>query len=182
MLSQYKVLDVTGRRGAMAGYLLAMHGAQVTRVVTDADPDDDGPYLTSTGGVGRAAVDASFGRGKQTLVLDGDRARQRERLRELIAEADVLLESWTPGERADWGLDPATTAALAPRLVHASLTPFGIDGPKAAWAATDLTIMASASPLAVTGDRDRAPVRMSIPQAHSFAGAAAAGAVLLALF
>ena len=42
--------------------------------------------------------------------------------------------------------------------------------------------MASASPLAVTGDRDRPPVRMSLPQAFSFGGAAAAGAVLVALF
>ena len=62
------------------------------------------------------------------------------------------------------------------------MTAFGSDGPKSDWAATDLTVMASASPLAVTGDRDRPPVRMSLPQAFSFGGAAAAGAVLVALF
>ena len=61
------------------------------------------------------------------------------------------------------------------------MTPFGLDGPKADWPATDLTVLASACQLAVTGDPDRAPVRTAVPQAWLHAGAEAAGAALLAL-
>jgi crotonobetainyl-CoA:carnitine CoA-transferase CaiB-like acyl-CoA transferase len=62
-----------------------------------------------------------------------------------------------------------------------SITPFGQDGPKAAFAATDLTLLAAGGPLALTGDEDRAPVRLSVPQAWLHAGAEAAVGALVAL-
>ena len=124
----------------------------------------------------------AFGRGKRSVALDLADEADRARFDELLRGADVLLESWSNAQRQALGLTPEQTAARNPRLVHATISPFGIDGPRADWAATDLTIMASASPLAVTGDRDRPPVRMSLPQSYSFGAAAAAGAVLIALY
>jgi crotonobetainyl-CoA:carnitine CoA-transferase CaiB-like acyl-CoA transferase len=62
-----------------------------------------------------------------------------------------------------------------------SVTPFGQDGPKARWAATDLTLYAASGGLALTGDPDRAPLRVSVPQIWAHAATTAAAGALLAL-
>ena len=72
-------------------------------------------------------------------------------------------------------------AKINPALVYVSITPFGQDGPKANYAATDLIVEAAAGNLALQGDDDRPPVRLSVPQAFLHAGAEAAGAALIAL-
>lgn len=182
MLSSVRVLDLTDPQCRLAGHVLAQHGADVVLLESPSGPGAAG---TSAAGPSSAPGDewrTAFARGTRSVALDRHDPGAIARLRALLARADVLIESFTPSERASLGLTPEETTALYPRLVHASITPFGIDGPRAGWAATDLTVMASASPLAVTGDRDRPPVRMSVPQAFSFGAAAAAGAVLIALY
>ena len=67
-----------------------------------------------------------------------------------------------------------TSPPVNPALIYVSITPFGQDGPKARWAATDLTVLAAGGPLILTGDDDRAPVRLPVPQAFLHAGAEAA--------
>ncbi|MPY96076.1 MAG: hypothetical protein GEV08_24355 [Acidimicrobiia bacterium] len=62
------------------------------------------------------------------------------------------------------------------------MTPFGLTGPKAHWEATDLTLFASGCTLSLTGDEDRAPVRISVPQAWYHTAGDAAGAALIALW
>jgi len=180
VLSPYRVLDCTDNQAAICGYLLAQHGAEVIRVEPPGGSPLRalGPWLAD----GTSAVAAAFGRGTRSITLDLHDPVDRARFDELLARSDVLVENWTRSERAALRLTPAETATAHPGLVHASISPFGLDGPKADWEATDLTVMAAASPLAVTGDRDRAPVRMSVPQAFCFAGGAAAGAIGIALF
>jgi crotonobetainyl-CoA:carnitine CoA-transferase CaiB-like acyl-CoA transferase len=68
------------------------------------------------------------------------------------------------------------------RLVHVSITAYGEDGPKARWAATDLTIAAACGFMSLTGDEDRPPVRISAEQVFLHAGLEAVAAVLAALF
>ena len=63
-----------------------------------------------------------------------------------------------------------------------SITPFGQDGPKASYADSDLVILAAGGPLVLTGDDDRPPVRLSVPQAYPHASAAAAAAAMIALY
>jgi crotonobetainyl-CoA:carnitine CoA-transferase CaiB-like acyl-CoA transferase len=64
--------------------------------------------------------------------------------------------------------------------VYVSITPFGQDGPKATYADSDLVILAAGGPLTLTGDDDRPPVRLSVPQAYSHASGQAAVAALIA--
>ena len=98
----------------------------------------------------------------------------------LAKTADFLIESFAPGEMARRGLGFARLAEVNPALIVVSITPFGQDGPKAGWAATDLTLLASGGPLALTGDEDRPPVRIAVPQAYLHAGAEAAVGALVA--
>ncbi|MPY93439.1 MAG: CoA transferase, partial [Acidimicrobiia bacterium] len=186
MLSPYRVLDMTGERGHFAGYLLAALGADVVVVEPPrgSSARRAGPFVDGPGpepGPERSLAQFAYDRGKRSVVLDLDGAEGRAHFEALLAGADVLLESASPEERDRWGLAPGNLEGPNPALVHVSITPFGTEGPKAAWVATDLTIMASATPLAVTGDTDRPPVRVTVPQAFAFAGAAAAGAALIAL-
>src|SRR6185436_12760265 len=77
--------------------------------------------------------------------------------------------------------DRAAVGAANPGLVHVSVTAFGTDGPKAGWAASDLTVLAAGCAQALNGDSDRAPVRTAVPQAWLHAGAEAAVGALLGL-
>jgi crotonobetainyl-CoA:carnitine CoA-transferase CaiB-like acyl-CoA transferase len=77
--------------------------------------------------------------------------------------------------------DLAVLRAANPALVTVSLSPFGASGPKAGWAATDLTLAAAAGQMSVTGDRDRPPVRISVPQVWANAATEAACGALIAL-
>ena len=74
-------------------------------------------------------------------------------------------------------------AAVNDALVHVSITPFGETGPKARWASSDLTLLAASGALALTGDKDRAPVRFGpAAQAWYHGAAEAAQAALIALY
>ena len=169
MFEAYRILDLTDHRGAMAGNILGSLGAEVVLV--------EGP-----GGRGRGrgpvAADGTslewwaLRRGAKSIVI-----RNHDELLSLVASADVLIESPDPG----LALDVAEISALNPSLVHATITPFGASGPKAGWAASDLTIAAASCQAAITGDSDRAPVRISVPQAWLHAGGQAATGIALAL-
>ena len=161
MLSAYRVLDLTDHRGHMAGYILAGLGAEVLLV----EPPGGSPARQRGDGFEWWA----FNRGKSSVVC-----ASHAELLDLVRDADVLIET-------DAAFDPAQLAAVNPRLVHVTITAFGSDGPKADWAASDLTVAAAGCALALTGDSDRAPVRTAVPQAWLHAGAEAAGGALLAL-
>ena len=79
-------------------------------------------------------------------------------------------------------MDLAGLRAANPRLVTVSVGAFGGDGPKAGWSATDLIVLAAGGQLVLTGDADRAPVRISLPQAWLHAAAEAAVGGLVALW
>ncbi len=161
MLSVYRVLDFTDHRGQVAGFILAALGAEVILV----EPPGGNPARQRGDGLEWWA----YSRGKASVVCQTD-----DELHELIRGADVLLESGPQFDRA-------AMATLNPALVHVTVSAFGSDGPKSDWAASDLTIVAAACALALTGDSDRAPVRTAVPQAWLHAGAEAACGALLAL-
>jgi crotonobetainyl-CoA:carnitine CoA-transferase CaiB-like acyl-CoA transferase len=184
MLRPYRVLDCTDDRGHLAGFMLAQLGADVILVEPPAgSPARRRPPFVA--GDGEPGTDgspslwhAAYNRGKRSVVVDLDGAGGRRHFDRLVAGADVLLWSGRPGD-LPFDLDEVTAAH--PRLVVGALTPFGLDGPKANWHETDLTVCASACQLALTGDTDRPPLRCGVPQAYGHAGADLAVGVLLAL-
>ena len=107
-------------------------------------------------------------------MLDPESPSDRDDLLRLVDGADVLVESGTPGGMERLGLGFEELARRNPALVYVSVTPFGQTGPKARWAASDLTVFAASGALWLMGDEDRAPVRISVPQSYLHAGAEAA--------
>jgi crotonobetainyl-CoA:carnitine CoA-transferase CaiB-like acyl-CoA transferase len=160
MLSAYRVLDATDHRGQVAGMILAGLGAEVLLV----EPPDGAAHRHRGDGLEFWA----YNRGKQSVVCDGP-----DDVLELVRTADVLIDN---GQ-----FDRDVVAGRNPALVHVTVTAFGSDGPKASWAASDITILAAGCAQALTGDADRAPVRTSVPQGWLHAGAEAAVGALVAL-
>lgn len=183
MLSHIRVLDLTDRGAGLCGQMLADLGADVRLLEPPGGAASRrlGPFADDVAHPDASLVFWSVHRGKRSEALDAASADGRARLHALLAEADVLIEDFTPSARSAAGLEPGAVAERAPHLVHVSITPFGADGPKADWAATDLTVTASSMALHLTGDHDRPPLTATVPQAFLNAGAEAAVATMVAL-
>jgi len=150
-LTGLRVLDLTDESGRLAGKLLAELGADVVRLRRGVA----GAPLPGAAGARGGVLDWWYDGGTRALPLDLDDPRACDALRELVARADVLLEAEPPGRLARLGLGFDDLARVQPRLAHVSLTPFGADGPRAHWQASDLVAGALAGVLAVTGTPDR---------------------------
>ena len=183
MMDGIRVLDLSDERGQLCGMMLADLGAEVVCI----EPPEGskarrhGPFADSIRDPEKSLFWWSYARSKKSAVVDLETETGREQLKALAARFDVVIETETPGRMASMGLGYQDLAALNPGLILVSITPFGQDGPKADWPATDLTVLASGGPLWLTGDHDRAPVRVRVPQAFNHASCEAAVAVLVAL-
>jgi crotonobetainyl-CoA:carnitine CoA-transferase CaiB-like acyl-CoA transferase len=182
VLSPYRVLDLTDTRAELGPMMLADLGADVIKI----EPPGGSPSR-------RAAPIASglppetpslrfhaFNRNKRSVTLDLDTDGGRAAFRRLAATADFLFENDRPGAMAARGLGYDELRAVNPRLVYVAITPFGQDGPYAGHLATDLTLAAMGGMIAINGDSDRPPVRISVPQAWYHAAAESAVAAMVA--
>ena len=184
-LTGIRVTDVTTTLGELAGRLLADLGAEVIKVeppggcaARHMPPFDERPE--SAGGV-PSLYWAATGLGKRSVVLDLEDRADRDQLLRLIDRSDVFIESFAPGHIASLGLGFAELAERNPRLVYASVSPFGQDGPKAHHPATDLTLEAAGGRLSMQGEGDRPPIPVGYPQASFHAAAQAAADIVVAL-
>jgi crotonobetainyl-CoA:carnitine CoA-transferase CaiB-like acyl-CoA transferase len=184
MLSRCRVLDLTTERGFLCGQILGDLGADVVKV----EPRDGvaarhaGPFLRDTPGPDNAIGWLAFNRNKRGITVDLEHPEGRSLMQRLAGKADLLIESENPGVMASRSLDYQSLNKLNPALVYVSITPFGQDGPKASYLDSDLIVMAASGVLILYGDEDRAPIRMSVPQAYLHASADAAGAALIAFY
>ena len=182
MLSPYRVLDLTNERGLLCGQMLADLGADVIQIEPPGGSSARriGPFAKDERDPERSLFWWAYARNKRGVVLDLESEAGRERLRKLAAGADFLIESGTPGRMATLGLGYEDLAAVNPALVYVSITPFGQEGPKAGWADSDLILMAAGGHAYLSGEAERPPVRLRVPQAHAHAGADAAVGALIA--
>jgi crotonobetainyl-CoA:carnitine CoA-transferase CaiB-like acyl-CoA transferase len=183
LLSGVRVLDLTDERAELAGRVLADLGADVLKI----EPPDGvssrrrPPFDERSGSKTESLYWASVGVGKRSVVLDIMTLGGAEKLRELARRADVLIESAEPGSLGALGLGEVSLRKLNPRLIYASVTPYGQLGPKATWASNELTLEAAGGRLALQGDGDRPPLPIGYPQAYFHAGAQAAADIIIAL-
>ena len=180
MLSPYRVIDCTDDGGQLAGLMLAQLGAEVVLIEPPGGSTARHrvPFAGDQPGAETGLWHWAYNRGKQSVALDLHTGAGREQFSALAAGADVLLWSGQPGEMP-FSYDEL--AAINAQLVVVAMTPFGLDGPKAGWAATDLIICASACQAALTGNSDLPPLRWGSPQAYLHGAADMAVAALVGL-
>ena len=157
------VVDLTQYvTGPYCTQVLADLGANVIKV----EPTGSGDVYRRQGPVFAAGESASFlalNRGKASVTLDLASRSDRQRLEEIIAGADVLVENARPGALRKHGLDYSSLSARHRRLIYCSMSAFGERGPLAAEAGYDLTVQATAGLLALTGHPGSGPARIPIP-------------------
>ena len=164
--------------GPYATFLMAAAGATVIKV----EPPS-GESLRRRSVVGGAALPFAMLNGcKQSIVLDLKSADGKAALRGLVQDADVIAENFAPGTMARLGLGHETLQALNPRLIYASSSGYGSDGPYRDYPAMDLTIQAMSGVMTTTGFPDRPPVKAGPALCDFFAGVHLYGAIATALY
>ena len=182
-LAGLRVLDLCDQKGALAGKLLAGLGADVILV----EPPDGSPlraippFWQGVPDPERSLFFWFYAAAKRSITLDWTRPRGTELLRQLAAEADVLLESEAPGRLANLGCGSLELRKKNPRLIVASITPFGQRGPYRGWRASDTVAQAMGGMLFVNGRADGPPLRSLGLQAYHQAGIFACIGVVSAL-
>jgi crotonobetainyl-CoA:carnitine CoA-transferase CaiB-like acyl-CoA transferase len=189
-LAGIRVLDLSRvLAGPWCTQLLADLGAQVLKIEKPGAGDDTrhwGPPWHEIGGEKVAAYFLSANRGKRSAALDISTGKGAELVRRLAGHSDVVVENFKVGGLARFGLDAASLRELNPRLVFASITGFGQDGPYAGRAGYDYIIQAMGGLMSVTGKPDTEPggepMRVGVAVADLFTGMYTAVAIVSALY
>ncbi|RYY68157.1 MAG: CoA transferase, partial [Comamonadaceae bacterium] len=165
-LSRYKVLDLTiARAGPTAVRLLADWGADVTRV--EAPPPQDRGSVT---GRRRNSDEQNLHRNKRSLCLDLKSPRGAEVLKRLIAQSDVVVENFRSVVKERLGLTYEQLRKTNPRIILASISGFGQDGPYSDRPGVDQIVQGMCGLSSVTGEPGRGPVRVGIAISDTTAG------------
>ena len=163
-LAHLTVLDLSRvLAGPWCTQLLADFGATVIKIERPGAGDDTRhwapPYLRDAAGndTTEAAYYLACNRGKLSVAVDFTRPEGQAIIRDLARGSDVLIENFKVGGLAKYGLHHAALRDVNPRLVYASITGFGQDGPYAERAGYDFIIQGISGFMSVTGERDGAP-------------------------
>ncbi|RDD70453.1 CaiB/BaiF CoA transferase family protein [Paracoccus versutus] len=163
--------------GPWIGQTLADLGAEVIKV--EAPEGDDTrrwgpPFIERPRADGTTERVAAYfhaaNRGKRSVTCDFNDPADLERLRALIDQADVVIENFKLGGLRKFGLDYETLSARNPRLVYASITGFGQDGPRAAQPGYDFLIQGMSGIMDLTGDPAGEPQKVGVAWIDIFTG------------
>jgi crotonobetainyl-CoA:carnitine CoA-transferase CaiB-like acyl-CoA transferase len=180
-----RVIDVTHvLAGPFAAYQLAVLGADVIKVEHPDDPDQSRQSGTDRD-LNRRQMGTAFltqASNKRSIALDLKREADRDILKQLAATADVFVENYRPGAFEALGLGYAALAAINPRLIYASFSAFGQEGPRASQTAYDHVIQATSGIMAMTGTEAVNPIKFGSPAIDYATGMTGAFALSAALF
>jgi len=189
-LDGIKVLDLSRvLAGPWCTQLLADLGAEVTKIERPGTGDDTrhwGPPWHGEGDARVAAYFLSCNRGKKSAAIDFARPEGAALVRTLAGKADVVVENFKVGGLRKFGLDSQSLRAANPRLIYASITGFGQDGPYAERAGYDFIIQGMGGMMSVTGLPDGepggGPMRAGVAIADIFTGMYTCVAILASLY
>lgn len=150
--------------GPWIGQSLADLGAEVIKI--EAPQGDDtrawGPPFIERDGDTSAAYFYAANRGKQSITADFRTPEGQKTVRDLVAEADILIENFKVGGLKKYGLDYDSLRHINPRLIYCSVTGFGQDGPYATRPGYDFLIQGMSGLMSVTGEPDGAPQKVGV--------------------
>ena len=190
LLAGIRVLDLSRvLAGPWCTQLLADLGAEVIKIERPGVGDDTrhwGPPWHGEGDERVAAYFLSANRGKKSAAIDFSKPEGAALVRKLAQECDVVVENFKVGGLRKFGLDAESLRAANPRLIVASITGFGQDGPYAERAGYDFIIQGMGGMMSITGLPDDqpggGPLRVGVAVVDLFTGMYTASAILAALF
>jgi len=179
-LTGIRVVDLTRVLGGpYCTQILADHGAEVLKIEPPAGDETRGwgpPFIEDT-----AAYFMGVNRNKKGLVADLSTEGGQLFLRELLSQADVLIENFKPGTLEKWGLGKDALQKAFPQLIHCCISGFGADGPLGGLPGYDACAQALCGLMSVNGEKGGAPTRVGLPVVDMVTGLNAAIGVLLAV-
>ena len=182
LLKGFRMLDLADEKGAICGKIFADMGVDVIKVepLEGCSTRRIPPFLEDREGPDRSLYAIAYHAGKRSITLNLESADGRGLLEQLVKHADFIVEAFPLGYLESLGLGYATFDRLNPRIIHASITPFGDKGPAKDYKAADITTWAAGGMMFLMGEEGRPPLQMAQPQAGLHAGAEAAVASLIA--
>jgi crotonobetainyl-CoA:carnitine CoA-transferase CaiB-like acyl-CoA transferase len=185
-LSDVKILDLTHYiAGPYCTKLLADHGADVVKVEKPGQGDGArrvGPFLSDDPDPEKSGLFLYLNTNKKSITLNLKADTGVKVFKELVREADILVESFRPGVMARLGLDYETLEKMNPRLVMTSISNFGQSGPYRDYKSAHLVESALAGWLYVVGEPNREPVQTGGWLSQYVAGLVAATGTMTALY
>ena len=180
-LDNIVVLDLTrALAGPFCSMVLGDLGADVIKIEMPGRGDDarswGPPFIDGSGG-----AFIGFNRNKRSVTLDLHAESGRQTLLDMVRQADVLIENFSPRTMARFGLDEGELKMANDQLIYCSISGYGQHGPLANYAAMDLVIQAMSGVMSLTGEPDGRPVKAAVPVADLFGGFTAAFSILGAL-
>ena len=179
-LEGLRVLDLTrALAGPFCTMILADLGADVIKV----EPAPAGEMCRSWGPFdrGEGVYFLSVNRNKRSLAIDFRNEDAQALLRRLAGDVDILVENFKPGVMADMGLDYEKLAETNPKLIYASITGFGSDGPYGEWPGFDQIAQGMSGMMSITGFPDGEPTRLGVPLADLTSGMWASTGIIAAV-
>ena len=181
-----KILDCTHvLAGPFAAYQLAVLGADVIKVEDPNEPDQS-RESGSDMALNKLRMGTGFltqGSNKRSIALNLKTEGGREALKRLVRDwADVLVENYRPGAFKALGLGYEDLSKLKPKLVYASMTAYGQDGPRGNQTAYDMAIQATSGITASTGTAASGPIKTGAPVIDYATGTTGAFAIAAALY
>jgi crotonobetainyl-CoA:carnitine CoA-transferase CaiB-like acyl-CoA transferase len=185
LLAGLKVLEL-GRliSAPYCGKLLADMGAEVMKIEPPASGDPArqyGPFLHDDPHRERSGLFLYLNANKRGVTLNLATPTGRNILRELVARSDALVQNLSVQDMERLGLDYEGLSQVNPRLVMASITPFGLTGPYRHYKAYDINLAAAGGICTGLGEAGREPLTFGTPEVGYFAGMAAASSIVMAL-
>ena len=181
-LDGIRVLDLTRvLAGPYCTMFLGDLGAEVVKVEQPGVGDDTrgwGPPFTG----GESAYFLCVNRNKKSVTIDLKSADGTALIRRLAANADVLIENFLPGTMERFGLGAEELRAANPKLIYASLTGFGADGPMCDFPGYDLIVQAWGGLMSITGMPDGDPTKVGVAIIDLVAGLMLGKSIAAALF
>ncbi len=170
--------------GPWAGQTLADLGADVHKIESAAGDDTrrwGPPFIERGDDDVTAAYFHSCNRGKRSEVVDLTTPEGQDRVRALVAEADILIENFKVGGLAKYGLDYASLSEVNPGLIYCSITGFGQDGPYAHRAGYDYIIQGMSGFMSITGSPEGEPQRAGVAITDLLTGLYSVSGILAAV-
>lgn len=184
VLKPYRVLDLTDEKGFLCGKVLGDLGAEVIKIEPPGgDPSRNiGPFYKDIPDPEKSLFWFAYNTSKQGITLDIEKEDGKEIFKELIKHFDLVIESYQPGYMERLGLDYLVLQEINPGIILTSITPFGKDGPYGDFKGADIVLWGMGGMLYLSGDDDRPPTQVSVPQAYLHGGLHGAMASMFALY
>jgi len=169
--------------GPWAGQTLADLGADVIKVESPAGDDTRkwGPPFVQRDDDRSASYFHSCNRGKRSIAVDFASPEGQQTVRDLVADADILIENFKLGGLEKYGLDYESLKKVNPGLIYCSITGFGQTGPYAHRAGYDYIIQGMSGLMSITGDVVGQPQKVGVAVTDIFTGVYSVTAILAAL-